>query len=58
MDKISLLPEPVPALTSDSSRVRLGGGYRLPMPIPSEVANTGRIMLGGGYRLPAVRTAA
>ncbi|MEO9191110.1 MAG: hypothetical protein ABI224_14100 [Acetobacteraceae bacterium] len=58
MDNISLLPEPAPALTSDSNRVRLGGGYRLPMPAPAEIADSGYIRLGGGYRLPADRTAA
>jgi len=57
MNKTALPPEPVRAVTSDSGRVRLGGGYRLPAPVPAEVADTGRISLGGGYRLPAFRAA-
>jgi hypothetical protein len=38
-----------PAVTADSGKIVLGGGYRL----PAAAANAGKIVLGGGYRLPA-----
>ena len=53
-----------PATTTDTGKIRLGGGYRLPETTvdiaklsggerrASATADAGKIRLGGGYRLP------
>ena len=35
------------AVTADTGKIKLGGGFRLPV-----TADTGKIKLGGGFRLP------
>ena len=63
--KMSSLETTMTTSTTDSGRIRLGGGFRLPATskitlgggfrLPNAVPVMGKITLGGGFRLPVAR---